>query len=935
LSDDSYLDPEARARRNIDHQLAAAGWSVQSRSELNLYAGPGVAVREFVLAPGHGRVDYLLYVSVDGVPTPVGVIEAKPEGKPLSGVELQSKKYVEGLPDTLKTPFRPLPIAYESTGVETMFTCGFDRDPRSRSVFHFHRPETIATWVRRAMNDAGAGTLRSRLRRLPEIRTEGLRRIQIEAIRAVEASMQGDHPRALAQMATGSGKTFMAASECYRLIKFADAERILFLVDRANLGRQTLREFQQYTTPGDGRKFTDLYNVQVLGSGGIDPAARVVISTVQRLYSKLTGVEIDEESDERSAFEIEPDKPVEVGYSPELPIEAFDVVIVDECHRSIYGVWRQVIEYFDAFLVGLTATPGKQTFGFFKQNLVIEYGHDEAVADGVNVDFDVYRIRTEISDRGSTVEAGLVTKFRDRDTRAVRLERLDEDVAYDPNELDRTVVAEDQIRTIIEAFRDNLFKSAAEGGIFPGRIEVPKTLIFAKTDSHADDIVRICREVFGKGNDFAVKITYRTTGAKPEDLLSAFRNTYNPRIAVTVDMIATGTDVRPLECLIFMRSVKSRTFFEQMIGRGVRTIDPNDLQGVTADALVKDHFVIVDTVGVTETELIESQPLERMKTVSLERILDRLAAGERDPDLVKSLAGRLARLDRTIAGADRDLLEDVAGERLADLVGALVAATDADEATKAAAEVTGVTEPTPEAIAAATERLVEAAVRPFAANPDLRKKLVDVRRSYEQMYDELSQDRVIDAGFSADASDRARQTVTTFREFIEEHHDDIEALEVLYSRPYGKRLTLKAIRELSSMIQRPPYNWTPARLWGAFEAVAREKVHGSPGRPMTNLVSLVRFALEQDDELFPYRVTVNERFQAWVAGREADGVVFTAEQMAWLERIRDHVANSLSITRDDFEFEPFSGRGGFGRANEAFEGRLAQVLEELNGALAA
>jgi type I restriction enzyme R subunit len=933
--DTSYLAAEARARRNIDRQLAAAGWVVQDRNELNLYAGLGVAVREFVLASGHGKVDYLLYVAIDGSPTPVGVIEAKPEGKPLAGVELQSKKYTEGLPDTLKAPFRPLPLAYESTGVETMFTSSFDPEPRSRQIFWFFRPETIAAWVRRAINDPTGGSLRARLVRLPEINKEGLRRVQVDAIEAVEESMHLDHPRALAQMATGSGKTFMAATESYRLIKFSGAQRILFLVDRANLGRQALHEFQQYSTPDDGRKFTDLYNVQVLGSGGIDPAARVVISTVQRLYSELTGAEIDDEADEKSAVEIEPDKPVEVGYNSGLPIESFDVVVIDECHRSIYGVWRQVIEYFDAFLIGLTATPGKQTFGFFKQNLVIEYGHDEAVADGVNVDFDVYRIRTEISGRGSTVEAGLVTKFRNRDTRAVRLEKLDDDVSYDPNELDRTVVAEDQIRTIIQTFKDNLLNPVEEGGIFPGRTEVPKTLIFAKTDSHADDIVRICREVFGKGNDFAVKITYRTTGEKPENLLAAFRNTYNPRIAVTVDMIATGTDVKPLECLLFMRSVKSRTFFEQMVGRGVRTIDPNDLQGVTADALVKDHFVVVDAVGVTDSELVDSQPLERMKTISLERILDRLAAGERDPDLVKSVAGRLARLDRTIAALDRAQLEAVAGESLSGLVGGLVAATDPDGAIRAAAETAGESEPSQAQVEAAAERLIEAAVFPIVSNPTLRTKLVDVRRSYEQMYDELSQDRLIDAGFSADAADRAKSTVASFRQFIEEHHDEIEALSILYSRPYGQRLTLKAIRELANTISRPPYSWTPERLWSAYEALDLAKVHGSPGRMLTNLVSLVRYALDQDDELFPYRMTVNEKFQAWRTAQELDGRVFTSEQLNWLERIRDHVATSLSISRNDFEFEPFSGRGGFGKANEAFEGQLDEVLAELNQALAA
>ncbi|HRD99858.1 MAG TPA: DEAD/DEAH box helicase family protein [Ilumatobacteraceae bacterium] len=572
-----------------------------------------------------------------------------------------------------------------------------------------------------------------------------MRRIQVEAIGRIEASMRRNHPRALAQMATGSGKTFMAANLAYRLVQTAGAERVLFLVDRANLGRQTLREFQQFATPGDGRKFTDLYNVQWLTSNRIDPAARVVITTVQRLYSMLRGEEeLSPDVDELSGSEIEPERPVEIAYNSKIPIETFDVVIVDECHRSIYGVWRQVIEYFDAYLVGLTATPAKQTFGFFNQNLVVEYGHAEAVADGVNVDFDVYRIRTKITEKGSTVEAGLVTKFRDRETRKTRLEKLDEDVVYDARQLDRDVVALDQIRTVIRTFRDNLYKPLEEGGIFPGRSEVPKTLIFAKDDSHADDIVRICREEFGRGNDFAVKITYRTTGVKPEDLLNLFRNSFNPRIAVTVDMIATGTDVRPLECVMFMRMVRSRNFFEQMKGRGVRIIDPNDLQAVSADATAKTHFVIIDAVGVTEAEFNDTQPLERKKGESLKKLLDQVAAGVRDADVVSSIAGRLARLDRVISHDDRRQLADAAdGIDLTDIVRVLTNAVDIDVAWERAASANGGDDPTDEQLADARSEMIEKASRVLAERPALREKLIEVRRSYTQVLDETSKDEII------------------------------------------------------------------------------------------------------------------------------------------------------------------------------------------------
>ena len=367
-------------------------------------------------------------------------------------------------------------------------------------------------------------------------------------------------------------------------------------------------------------------------SNKLDLVAKVCITTIQRLFSMLKGeAEFDPSTEEESAFMtgLAGKEPMPVGYNQAIPIETFDFVITDECHRSIYNLWRQVLDYFDAHIIGLAATPSKQTFGFFKQNLVMEYNHEDAVADGVNVDFDVYRISTAISERGSVVESGFFVDKRDRQSRRVRWERLDEDFTYSANRLDRDVVADDQIRTIIRTFRVKLPTE-----IFPGRADVPKTLIFAKDDSHADDIVQIVRDEFGRGNDFCEKITYRTgtarivkdgvvvyknSGIKAEDLLSSFRNSYNPRIVVTVDMIATGTDVRPLEVVFFMRGVRSRNLFEQMKGRGVRVVSDTEFQQVTTDAKSKERFVIVDAVGGCEQELSDTRPLERKPAVSLEK----------------------------------------------------------------------------------------------------------------------------------------------------------------------------------------------------------------------------------------------------------------------------------------------------------------------------
>ncbi|MGO9195962.1 MAG: type I restriction-modification enzyme R subunit C-terminal domain-containing protein [Acidimicrobiales bacterium] len=928
MNDDDLLarlPPEERARVIIDRLLAASGWAVQGAGQVNLSASRGVAIREFILEPPHGRVDYLLYV--DG--KAAGTIEAKPEGYTLTSVEPQTAQYIGGMPSGFPAWDNPLPFSYESTGTETRFTSWLDPDPRSRLVFTFHRPETLASWLDDWQRTPDRATLRSRLQQMPPLEMGLLWPPKDIAITNLEHSLADNRPRALIQMATGSGKTLLAAFAAYRLVKFADARRVLFLVDRANLGRQTMREFQGFTTPDDGRKFTELYNVQRLSSNVIDPVSRVTITTIQRLYSIMRGDEdLDEEVDEHSVYELSGPVAAPVVYNPALPIEFFDFIIVDECHRSIFGLWRQVLDYFDAFIIGLTATPNKQAFGFFHKNLVMEYTHEQAVADHVNVGFDVYRIKTEITEQGSTVDAGVYVGHRDRSSRHVRWEEADEELAYAPGELDRAVVAPDQIRTVIRTFKERLFTE-----IFPGRTEVPKTLIFAKDDSHAEDIVDIVREEFGKGNEFAAKITYRTTGKKPEDLLAEFRNSYFPRIAVTVDMIATGTDVKPLECVFFMRSVKSRTYFEQMKGRGVRVINPTDLQQVTPDAAIKDHFVIVDAVGVTETELMETKPLDRKPGVALSKLFNDLAFGRRDPDLVSAIADRLARLDLRLTGTDRLTIEELTdGMSLQQITGALLAALDPDRQLDEARSITGADDPAQSDVTEAARVLIDAAAFPLASNPLLRTTIVELRRSYEQLIDDTSTDQVVFAGH---LTEQARRTVDDFRQFIEDHKDEITALQILYSHPYQRRVTFRDIRELANAIGRPPHQWTPEGLWTAYRALDESTVHGSGQRTLTDLVSLVRYALGEDGELIPYPQKVNDRFTAWLAQQKQAGAKFSDEQLHWLEEIRDHVAASMGITSDDLDYTPFVERGGIGKAWELFGDRLNPLLDELTEVLAA
>ncbi|MGD0520924.1 MAG: type I restriction-modification enzyme R subunit C-terminal domain-containing protein [Terracidiphilus sp.] len=952
------MTPEEQARESIDGMLLAAGWLIQDRADANIDAGRGVAIREFALGHGFGEADYLLFA--DG--QAVGVIEAKKEGSTLTGFEIQTQKYSEGIPEALPAPRRPLPYCYESTGIETRFTNLLEPNASSRAVFSFHRPETLSEWLKDELASPGF-TFKARLASMPPLVRFGLRPAQVTAIDALEDSLSHGRRRSLVQMASGAGKTYTACNALYRLIKFTGARRVLFLVDRGNLGRQTLKEFQAFRTPDDGRIFTELYNVQHLQSSHIDPVAKVCISTIQRLYSMLKGEELDPEQDELSGSSLEmlQRPPDPIVYNPAIPIETFDLIVTDECHRSIYNLWRQVLEYFDASLIGLTATPSKQTLGFFNQNLIMEYPFERAVADGVNVDFELYTIRTLISEHGSVINAGFQVDYRDRQTRKIRWELADQDIPYDADDLDRRVVAPDQIRTIIRAFRDRLFTD-----IFPGRTEVPKTLIFAKDDSHAEDIVKILREEFGKGNDFAQKITYRTGAAKvrvkktdkdgneyevdewvssnikPEDLLSQFRTAYNPRIAVTVDMIATGTDIRPLEIVFFMRAVKSRTMFEQMKGRGARIVTPTELQNVTPDGRSKDHFVIIDAVGLEPEKMQDTQPLERKRNVSLEKLFELVTFGNREPDVLSSIAARLARLDRELTPNDRTALTETAkGQSLASIAGDIVQALDPDrhiEAARAAVHLPSDVEPNEEELTQARKLLLNQAAKPLAANPALRNLILGIKKSYEQIIDTVNQDQLLEAGPAEVVRERAVRMVQTFEQFLRDHRDEIEVLQILYSKPYAVGLSLKQVKALANLIEKPidgSPHLSPDQLWRAYERIDAAHVHGSRTEVAADLVNLVRFALKQKDQLMPRRAEAESRFAAWLQQQQSAGTEFRPDQLRWLEAIRDHIASSLAVEPEDLELDPFSRWGGLGRAQQIFGDRFLPLLNELNEVLAA
>ena len=921
-----HQTPEQLARGRIDRLLRDAGWAVQDMKDFNRNAGEGVAVREFHLPSG--PCDYLLFV--DG--KAAGVIEAKKAGVTLSGVAGQSDKYMATLPDHLARWDDRLRFDYESTGEETFFRDTRDPRARSRRVFAFHRPETLHAWLK------NAETLRQRLAGLPPLDERGLRDCQIEAIHGLEKSLAEDRPRSLIQMATGAGKTFTACTFSWRLIKHADAKRILFLVDRNNLGDQTRREFQDFDPPGAANRFTDTWIVQHLKSNRIDDDAKVVITTIQRLYSMLKGEELDSEAEEVSGFETwgtDEGEVLPLGYNPAIPIETFDFIVTDECHRSIYGLWKQVLEYFDAHIIGLTATPSKHTLGFFNQNLVAEYDYPKSVVDGVNVGYEIYRIRTRVTEEGGKVEVGdtgFQVPVRDKRTRAVRYKALDADLEYTAKELDRSVVNPNQIRAVLQTYRDRVFTE-----LFPDRTGewLPKTLIFAKDDNHAEEIVHAVREVFGEGNDFAKKITYRNTGEDPKTLISSFRNDASFRVAVSVDMIATGTDIKPVEVLIFMRDVKSEGYYEQMKGRGVRTIPDADLQMVTPDARTKTRFVLIDAVGVSETKKNASQPLERKKAIAFDKLIDQVAQGRRDEDAVSSLAGRIAALDRKIDAEDRARIsKQTGGKKPRDLANDLLDAVDPDNQHQAIEAEYG-PGATPEQEAEVIGRLLDTACVPFD-NPETRELIKSIKHKNDLIIDEVTVDEVREAQFD---KGQAEERIQSFKQFIEENRDELTALQILYNQPAGRRrLTYAAIRELTQAMTDKPYYLTTADVWQAYKRLDAAKVKGAPvDNQLTEIVSLVRFTLGYDNVLEPYSAKVEQRFNLWIGREKKAGREYTSEQMEWLKIIAAYIASNAEITSRDFiEIPSLHDEGGIVKAQKVFgKQRFSELLDELPGALVA
>ena len=386
-------------------------------------------------------------------------------------------------------------------------------------------------------------------------------------------------------------------------------------------------------------------------------------------------------------------------------------------------------------------------------------------------------------------------------------------------------------------------------------------------------------------------------------------------------MIATGTDIRPVEIIVFMRSVKSRSFFEQMKGRGVRIISDDDLRGVNPGEHVhKDRFIIVDCVGVCERDKTDSKPMDQKKSVPLDALLQAVSLGNVEPEVLSSVAVRLARLDSQLTDAEHaKVIAEAGGLSLKEISRGIVKALDPQE----------------DRTAAEADAALRGAAKPLS-NPALRTLILTLKQQKELVIDTVTQDRVLEAGFSEAARERAQGIVKSFEAFIAQHRDEITALQLLYNRPTKAPLKFEDLTALADTLQAPPHLWTESQLWQAYAALDASKVKGaSRRRILTDLVSLVRYAMQQENELVPYPERVTANFKAWMAQQQAAGKGFSDEQRWWLEKMAEHIASNLGIEAEDFDLSPFNQRGGLGKVYQLFGAELPKVIDDLNRELVA
>lgn len=859
--------PEEKARVKIDQMFVDAGWKVVDR-DFYTPTLTAAAIREGLLK-GNREADYFLFINGMAV----GVLEAKREEVDVSSEMVcdQAELYARGVPECYKAYSRPLPIIYQSNGEETYFRDFREKDGDLILLNRIHSPKEIVKML--GIEDPYAG--------LPTLKEKGLRKCQYDAITELEGSFRAGQKRALIVLATGAGKTYTACLAAYRFLAYTPMKRILFLVDRNNLGKQAESGFGMFRLTENGDPFNTIYTVNRLKSAKVPSDSNVVISTIQRLFSLLTGKEIvDNDDDDQDTATGE----VQLTGNISLPPDFFDLIIIDECHRSIYGNWKKVLEYFNtAKLIGLTATPVPETKAFFNNNIVVNYTLEQSIVDGVNVYGRVYRIKTEATENGGAILKGDKLKRETRYTGKVETVRNEETKNYTREELNRSVINPAQIKLVLETYRNAVYTEMfTDPQREPNMDYLPKTLIFALNEIHANNIVQIAKEVFGRtDNKFVQKITY--SAGDSNELIRQFRNDKEFRIAVTCTLVATGTDVQPLEVLIFMRDVASEPLYIQMKGRGVRVIGDDQLRNVTPNAYSKDCFFLVDAVGVTESHKTTTSPGgETVETITLKRLLELLTHGNVNDDYLIMIASKLARINKKCSDKQREEFQRLAHSGMQEISAAIFNAFEKN------------TLPPYESIDNPNlER--KGLVAPLTHHPEARQYLLILAAGFVETLIP-GEDNLISKGFS---QEEAKEVTSAFENYCNEHQDEIEALRMIYNND-GEPLTYYSLKDLENKLKLANNKFQTSRLWNCYTIVNPNSVkkHSTKEEKeaLTNIIQLVRFANHQIDTLESLYPSAQQRFNLWYGQVQR---TVTESQIDIIRKIVDYIASNGACTIKD------------------------------------
>lgn len=862
------MTPEEKARQKIDQWFTDAGWKVLNREDYEpTYSA--VAIREGLLK-GNLEADYFLFLNGKAV----GVLEAKKEDIDASSNKVceQAALYARSVPKIYQAYQKPLPFIFTSNGKELYF-CDFRKqDSCFKQITTIPTPYELVKQL--GISDYFAG--------LPTLRKKGLRNCQYEAVTELEKSFRSGQNRALLVLATGAGKTYTACLAAYRMLSYTPMRRILFLVDRNNLGKQAEGEFGTFRLTENGDAFNTIFTVNRLRSSSIPSDSNVIISTIQRLFSFLKGEAIEDTDDNDGN---EPTEEVTLPPNPNLPHDYFDMIVIDECHRSIYGNWRKVLEYFDtAKLVGLTATPIEETKKFFNYNIIVNYTLDKSIVDGVNVDCRIYRIKTQVTESGGAILEGEKVKEETRYTGEVKTVCNKETKNYTNKELNRSIINPAQIKLILSTYRDIVYTELFNDPPRDKNMDfLPKTLIFALNEAHATNIVQIAKEVFGRTDDrFVQKITY--SAGDSNELIRQFRNDKDFRIAVTCTLVATGTDVKPLEVVMFMRDVESLPLYIQMKGRGVRTIGDEQLRNVTPNAFSKDWFYLVDAVGVTEHEktIPTAADDQTTKAITLKELLERISHGYLPDEYLRRLAATLSRIYNKADNSQRTEFARLSHDDMKELSSRIYDALERG----ILPPFVGTEEPN-------LER--KGLVSPLANHADARRYVLILAAGFVNTL-MPGEDTLIYKGFSIE---EAKSTTEAFEDFCKKYYDEIEALRIIYNN-VGEPITYSMLKDLESKLKMANNHFTSKQLWNSYAIVNPNSVRRSTTKEeseaLTNIIQLVRFAFRQIERLDSIVYTSKQYFNLWLGQNQRE---ITDKQHEVISRIVDYIAaNGACTVRD-------------------------------------